>query len=158
MPLIPIIPGLYLGNISTAYDSNLLLENQINVIITVAKEAKPPLVIGIINHHFGIKDEIGFPIDNYFSEISDLINKYLIDGKKILVHCMAGISRSPTIIIVYLMTHHQMTYESAYFKMASICLEYQHYINPSKFNSKLNKLNHQLHPSDKYKSFKAPGI
>ena len=41
----------------------------------------------------------------YFDRTADKINDVVRRGGKVLVHCMAGISRSSTLCIAYLMKH-----------------------------------------------------
>lgn len=50
---------------------------------------------------FDIIDFPSAPISNYFTTITDKIHAHLIANKqhKVLVHCMAGISRSKTSLI-----------------------------------------------------------
>lgn len=56
------------------------------------------------------------PISNYFNVITDKIHAHLTANKqnKVLVHCMAGISRSVTIICAYLVRYMNMTLRDAY--------------------------------------------
>lgn len=46
--------------------------------------------------------------------IFSLLDEAFSNGSKVLVHCHAGISRSPTITIAYLMHHKMMTLLEAY--------------------------------------------
>lgn len=41
---------------------------------------------------------------SYLVEIADLLDRSLKEGKKILVHCRAGMSRSATVVLYYLIT------------------------------------------------------
>lgn len=50
----------------------------------------------------------------YFDKVADLIHKYRLEGKNVLVHCLMGISRSSSIIIAYLIKYHNMNFEEAY--------------------------------------------
>ena len=45
-------------------------------------------------------------IEQYFDECYDFINKAIKDNGIIFIHCYAGISRSVTITIMYLMKRH----------------------------------------------------
>ena len=53
---------------------------------------------------FDIIDFPTAPISNYFNSLTDKIHAHLTANKhhKVLVHCMAGISRSKSINIFYL--------------------------------------------------------
>lgn len=48
------------------------------------------------------------------NETHDVIHNALVNGKGVLIHCMAGISRSTTVVAYYLFKHH-----SDYFKCGS---------------------------------------
>ena len=50
----------------------------------------------------------------YFDKCADYINQVKSKGGKTLVHCMAGVSRSASICIVYLMKYYKMTLADAY--------------------------------------------
>ena len=41
----------------------------------------------------------------YFDKVADKIQQVTSRGGKVLVHCMAGVSRSSTLCIAYLMKH-----------------------------------------------------
>ncbi|XP_054711174.1 dual specificity protein phosphatase 3-like [Uloborus diversus] len=47
-------------------------------------------------------DMVSYPIQNHFRQASDFIGAALQSGKKVLVHCMQGISRSAALVIAYL--------------------------------------------------------
>jgi protein-tyrosine phosphatase len=72
---------------------------------------KTPFVRKVIN----IMDDSSENIFKYFKEAI----KYIESSKKIYVHCMAGVSRSPTIVIAYLMWKDKLTFNDAYWKVCN---------------------------------------
>lgn len=58
------------------------------------------------------KDTERFNIAQYFDQSVNFI-KQCLASTNVLVHCMAGVSRSATLIIAYLMTEKGVNYESA---------------------------------------------
>lgn len=63
---------------------------------------------------FPFEDDIYATLLEYIDEVDDIIHKYILENKKIFVHCYNGLSISPAIIIYYLMLHNNYIYDDAY--------------------------------------------
>lgn len=100
---------LYLGDVSDANDEINLQKRNINTIICVADDAKIRNST-IVVHKYDIRDSYDCDISLYFDEISDLIHKQ----DTVLVNCVAGISRSASFVIAYLMKYYEMSLEDAF--------------------------------------------
>ena len=107
-----IIPNkLYLGNIFDANDEEFIITNGINCIICVAENLK----ININNpnvkiYKYELKDDHTENISLYFNEIENIIKR----EKCVLVNCIAGISRSSTIVLAYLIKHLNLNLKEAF--------------------------------------------
>lgn len=66
---------------------------------------------------------------NEIIEGANLINKLLVPESRIIVHCAAGISRSATVVIAFLILHKGYSYKQAF----DFVLEKRPVINPNKF-------------------------
>ncbi|UJR22744.1 hypothetical protein I4U23_025776 [Adineta vaga] len=55
----------------------------------------------------------------YFDRLADRIERNLQEGKKTLVHCYVGRSRSASIILAYLMKYQQMSLRDAFYYLRS---------------------------------------
>lgn len=53
-------------------------------------------------------------IEAMLTETSTYIEKALLNQEKVLVHCNAGVSRSSTVIIGYLILHKKMSFDDAF--------------------------------------------
>ena len=102
---------LFLGDEYDANDKIFLQTENIHTIICLADDAKitsnnPNIVL----YKYNLQDSHECNISLYFDEISDLIHKQDI----VLVNCVAGISRSASFVIAYLMKYYNMNLEDAF--------------------------------------------
>ena len=103
---------LWLGNILAALDINNLTKNGIRKILTLMMEDFTNYSsLGNLFIHKKIKigDSNLDNIIQYFGECLNFIN----GDEKVLVHCRAGVSRSATIVVAYLMWDKKMKYSDA---------------------------------------------
>ena len=111
--------GLWLGDFSSAINIKKLKKKGIKKILTVIRQFGM-LCTGEFDPGPNYNSEDGF--NQKIIQIDDIgsrnIIKYFgeclnfIDGnEKVLVHCMAGVSRSATIIIAYIMWKKKMKYD-----------------------------------------------
>ncbi len=105
---------IYLGSYEPAYmDTEEFRELKIDVIINCAAEITYPKQSKYIIEQFPFEDDDNSTLLEYIDEANDKIHKYLSAGKKIYIHCYHGISRSPAILVYYLMSHKRFTYDRA---------------------------------------------
>jgi protein-tyrosine phosphatase len=119
-----ILPNLYLSSETPAKNLTLLKQLHINHILNLTGfkhhtnelrfQFDYPSEFTIL--HIKIADEMDVNISDHFDEalrfISDSIDND--HSNRILVHCEAGISRSSTIVIAYLMQYHHQSLKNAY--------------------------------------------
>ena len=67
----------------------------------------------VIYKHVNIWDTQCQDIKKYFPECLEYIEQSIQEGGTVLVHCMAGISRSATIVIAYMMKEHNLSFGAA---------------------------------------------
>ena len=105
---------LYLGNLFDANNKKDIKKNKITTIICVAegiKINKPEVKV----YSYNIQDDYNCNISLYFDEIGEIINK----EKTVLVNCIAGISRSSTIVISYVMKYLNLNLRDAFLLVRS---------------------------------------
>ena len=104
-----IINNLYLGSKSDAFSTEFTNAS----ILNCAKEVpKSPYCKDYL--HLPLDDVYEEQLSPYFTIANEFIENQLQKGNKVLVHCHAGISRSATIVIMYLMVKYKLTLEKAY--------------------------------------------
>uniref|UniRef100_A0A668SIV0 protein-tyrosine-phosphatase n=1 Tax=Oreochromis aureus TaxID=47969 RepID=A0A668SIV0_OREAU len=111
----PILPFLYLGNERDAQDLDLLLRLNIGYVVNVTTHL--PLYhvsSGLRYKRIPATDNSKQNLRQYFEEVFEFIEEAYQSGQGVLVHCQAGVSRSATIVIAYLMKHTLMTMTDAY--------------------------------------------
>ncbi|TPX50436.1 hypothetical protein SeMB42_g02233 [Synchytrium endobioticum] len=68
----------------------------------------------VIYHDFPIEDSPNEPIRVLFEEATALIEEARLRNERIIVHCFAGVSRSATIVLAYLIKYRRMTLYDAW--------------------------------------------
>ena len=96
---------LYLGDMFDANDAENIKNANISCIVCVAERLQitntnPNVKV----HKYEFSDDYNCNISLYFDEIGAIINKENI----VLVNCAAGISRSSTIVIAYIMKYYKL--------------------------------------------------
>ena len=108
---------IFLGNAEDAANCNLLNKLGIRFILNVSHNIPFPDFYKKNNFDFlriDIKDCASITLEDYFTGAFEFINKALDSSKCILIHCQAGISRSPSFVIGYLMYHFKYTFDYAF--------------------------------------------
>lgn len=111
-----IIPKkLYLGNRNNAKSVNFLDKHNIDAILTIAKTpVKNPQIRNYMlkeYKHMKFLDTQNSKLP--FDEIADWIHEQIKLERTVLVHCEAGISRSPSAVISYYMKYKNMKFNAA---------------------------------------------
>lgn len=96
---------LYLGDMFDANNEPELIKNDIKAVICVAYDVKIKLTnANIVVHKYNLEDSYNCDISVYFDEITELIHKY----DNVLVNCAAGVSRSASFVIAYIMKYYNL--------------------------------------------------
>jgi len=105
--------GIYIGSVKDANNINFINEKSITHVLCVASEVQPAFHNGVVYKHLKLSDHPLFSIFGYLSEASNFIKSGKEDGGNILVHCRAGISRSSSCVIAYLIEKDNMTLQDS---------------------------------------------
>jgi protein-tyrosine phosphatase len=108
-----------IGNYATQ-ESDLLDPLNIKVVISalteeeyedymIAKEDFPEIEW----HRFVIDDDENEKISQYFFDVHSIISNAISQNKNVIVHCAAGMSRSPTLVIAYLMIENNWSFKES---------------------------------------------
>ncbi|CAD7004559.1 unnamed protein product [Ceratitis capitata] len=117
-----LLPSLYLCGAGVAMPM-MLDQLQVRFIINVAPElpdtplssVTKPLYLRISVH-----DRPDSDLSVHFDEVADMIEEVRQLGGKSLVHCVAGVSRSTTLCLAYLMKYAGMSLRTAYLHVKAI--------------------------------------
>lgn len=61
-----------------------------------------------------IKDELNTNIIEFMNKTNEIIENSILNNEKILVHCCAGVSRSASIVILYIMKYKKLNLYDSY--------------------------------------------
>jgi hypothetical protein len=109
-----IVEGIWLGDATDAMDTETLTEKKVSCVVNCAE--KHTLTCGEYYPFgwnylgLGCDDHASYDIlGNHLSEFCEFMDKCVGEKKKVLVHCAAGINRSATLLIAYLVERRGMS-------------------------------------------------
>ncbi|KAH0623753.1 hypothetical protein JD844_006856 [Phrynosoma platyrhinos] len=111
---VEILPFLYLGSAYHASKCEFLANLNITALLNVSRKSSEPLTDQYCYKWIPVEDSHTADISSHFQEAIEFIDCTRRSGGKILVHCEAGISRSPTICMAYLMKMKKFRLEEAF--------------------------------------------
>ena len=109
--------SVYVGNMYAASDATFFIRNHIGAVVN----ATPDVPLHFEGHNIAYKrlvvDDSGRNHDmhimyNAFPEVVGWINKQMMDGNNILIHCHAGMQRSATIAAAYMLRYYRRPLDS----------------------------------------------
>ncbi len=119
-----IIDNIYLSNLRDAQNYNLIRENNIRAVCRLSEDKNssiygPDILFKNyeIEDNFLYKDELIVIAENIVSTIVIPAQKY---NMNVLIHCNEGQSRSVSVIIYYMITRRNYTYDDALNHIKSI--------------------------------------
>jgi dual specificity MAP kinase phosphatase len=126
-----ITPTLWLSGESDARNPSFLQWARITHILNCADDSSPnyPLHIPLIVEQIPMEDDETHAIPAQLDEAVQLLDTWLEQGHTVLVHCRAGISRSPTVILAWLIRYKHMSFEEAW----SLVVKQRNIIQPNPY-------------------------
>lgn len=111
---VEILPGLFLGDsLHSAQQANLR-ELGITCLLNVSTTCKNLFEQDFDYMNIPVNDNDSANISSWFNEAITFIDNARDNDGKVLVHCHAGVSRSATVCIAYLMYKNSLTLEEAF--------------------------------------------
>lgn len=142
-----IISSLYLGSVGAAYTQQVLLDRGITHILTLDRNLPPQFPSVPTTQTFTylivpLEDQPTMQLSPHLSSCTKFINDALQSGGKVLVHCLAGVSRAPVVVMAYFMRCKSMTFNQA----LALVREKRPWIKPNQgFIRQLEDLQRRMH-------------
>ncbi|XP_029466214.1 dual specificity protein phosphatase 5 [Rhinatrema bivittatum] len=111
---VEILPFLYLGSAYHASRCEFLANLHITALLNVSRKNSDSFKEQYHYKWIPVEDNHTADISSHFQEAIDFIDTVRHAGGRVLVHCEAGISRSPTICMAYLMKTKRLRLEEAF--------------------------------------------
>lgn len=109
--------NLWIGPANVAREKDFLLDTNITVIVNCAEEEsinRYPLLSSLFTVHVPLIDDEEPHAREMILKGAEFIQIYLQQGKNLLVHCKAGISRSATVILAWMIIYKNIPFDTAY--------------------------------------------
>ncbi|KAI7936887.1 hypothetical protein MJO28_015786 [Puccinia striiformis f. sp. tritici] len=109
-----VLPKLFIGDLTAAQTLKILQDSQIRNVVSVIKHSYPQHP-GFNHLNVPVDDTERTNICEWFDSVAIWIQARLDDpnGYGVLIHCVAGVSRSTTLLAAYLMKAYRLTTDEA---------------------------------------------
>uniref|UniRef100_A0AAY5EHJ6 protein-tyrosine-phosphatase n=1 Tax=Electrophorus electricus TaxID=8005 RepID=A0AAY5EHJ6_ELEEL len=110
-----ILPHLYLGSQKDVLNKELMIQNGITYVLNASNTCPKPDFIS--ENHFlriPVNDSYCEKLLPWLEKTNEFIDKAKVSNCRVIVHCLAGISRSATIAIAYIMKTMGLSSDDAY--------------------------------------------
>lgn len=121
-----IVDNLYLGDHTAAANDIYLKKYGITHVLNITREIACKFPSSFIYKQIKLDDSPDENLMDHFDSTNQFIDDCRVDGGTVLVHCMAGVSRSATVVLAYLVWKQNLTVAQA-FKLVRA----KRYINPN---------------------------
>ncbi|VVC92345.1 unnamed protein product [Leptidea sinapis] len=114
---VEILPNLYLGNSTNSEDCEALARHNIKYVLNVTPDLPNTFEAegcGINYLKIPIADHWSQNLSVHFPQAIRFIEEAMSAGCGVLVHCVAGVSRSVTVTLAYLMQRHRLSLRDAF--------------------------------------------
>ncbi|XP_027001549.1 dual specificity protein phosphatase 18 [Tachysurus fulvidraco] len=105
---------LYISNGKTAKDSSVLTRLKITCIINATQDMEDICLRSIEYIRVAISDSPASNLHKHFDTVADKIDAVRAQCGRVLVHCCAGVSRSATLCLAYLVKYRDMSLMDAH--------------------------------------------
>jgi len=105
-------PGLWLGSLESSKDRIFLKSKNVKYVLSVIQQYSPYYPQEFTYHVLSVDDLPEEKLSGHFNTTNTFIEKGISEGG-ILVHCAAGVSRSATFVVAYLIWSKRINTETA---------------------------------------------
>jgi len=112
-----IITNLFLGGVNAALQTQVLKDQGIRAVVCCLRELEfPTCDFGkdLEYYRVDVEDMGCEPIELFWPEATEFIHSWISHGQPVLVHCRAGVSRSASTVIAYLVKYQNYSLHDAF--------------------------------------------
>jgi len=113
-------PGLYIGSFMAEQNKPSLQKAGVTHILQVAEGMQPSHPDDFQYQMIHVQDVPSEDLVAHFSKAFDFIDQAQSKQGAVLVHCVAGVSRSASVVIGYMMWKHGISYDEAFRRLHEV--------------------------------------
>ncbi|KAI8388240.1 protein-tyrosine phosphatase-like protein [Radiomyces spectabilis] len=122
-----VLPQVWIGGYKAYESRSFLNKNRITRILSLGHFKPLYAPTEFVHEIIPIADNPESNIIQHFPKTFELIDTWIAQGQNILVHCLAGVSRSPTVVTAYLMKKRQLHPKAA----LAVIKQMRPFVNPN---------------------------